>query len=102
MDMTTPMALQALTDDAVVRSQFSAPAYAGKAQLRHLLPHSPRFKLDELPVVLNQGTLEITIPEIIPGALRRTLEFSAWIEFNPGTARYATTYVENETNARLP
>ncbi len=101
MDLTTPMALQALTDDAVVRLQFSAPAHAGKAQLRHLLPHAPWFRLDELPVVLNQGTLEITIPESIPGALRRTLEFAAWIEGNPVTARFATPYAASETGTKL-
>ena len=102
MDLTTEPALRALTDDNVVRFQFNAPCRAGKAQIRHLLPDAPWVRFDELPVAINQGTLEMPIPAIIPGALRRTLEFAAWIEGNPDTARFATPDAASETGAKLP
>jgi hypothetical protein len=64
-----------------------------------LLPHASWFRVDDLAGTVNQGTLEIAIPDDITGALRRTLEFAAWIKGIPSTARYVPPHAACDTNA---
>ena len=96
VDLSSSYALKALTDDGTIRLQFDKPLHAAKIQMRYMLQHAPWFGLSELPCRIDGNILEVAVPDLFSGTLRRTLEFAVWMGDNSRVHRYATVYAPSD------